>query len=127
MIDAQVLSEKLKYLIIMESKPKFEILKFFVDVSFVDYEKKTEIEDYSVDMKFDYTGRIDASSNDFGFDVQKMMNLMSDYVSRYIITPDGKISKSYDAAFVDEGAIWSIDYEYDQKHHFNTSFKVMYV
>jgi hypothetical protein len=76
-------------------------------------------------MKFDYTGRIDASSNDFGFDVQKMMNLMSDYVSRYIITPDGKISKSYDAV-VDEGAIWSIDYEYDQKHHFNTSFKVMY-
>jgi hypothetical protein len=125
MIDAQVLSEKLKYLIIMESKPKFEILEFFVDVSFVDYEKKTEIEDYSVDMKFDYTGRIDASSNDFGFDVQKMMNLMSDYVSRYIITPDGKISKSYDAV-VDEGAIWSIDYEYDQKHHFNTSFKVMY-
>jgi hypothetical protein len=125
MIDAQVLSEKLKYLIIMESKPKFEILEFFVDVSFVDYEKKTEIEDYSVDMKFDYSGRIDASSNDFGFDVQKMMNLMSDYVSRYIITPDGKISKSYDAV-VDEGAIWSIDYEYDQKHHFNTSFKVMY-
>ena len=125
MIDAQVLSEKLKYLIIMESKPKFEILEFFVEVSFVDYEKKTEIEDYSVDMKFDYSGRIDASSNDFGFDVQKMMNLMSDYVSRYIITPDGKISKSYDAV-VDEGAIWSIDYEYDQKHHFNTSFKVMY-
>jgi hypothetical protein len=125
MIDTQVLSEKLKYLIIMESKPKFEILKFFVDVSFVDYEKKTEIEDYSVDMKFDYTGRIDAGSNDFGFDVRNMMNLMSDYVSRYIITPDGKISKSYDAV-VDEGAIWSIDYEYDQKHHFNTSFKVMY-
>ena len=125
MIDAQVFSDKLIYLNIMESKTKFEILEFFVDVSYVDYEKKTQIEDYSVDMKFDYTGAIDASSNEFGFDVQKMMNLMSDYVSRYVITPDGKISKSYDAV-VDEGAIWSIDYEYDQKHHFNTSFKVMY-
>lgn len=124
MIKEEVLSEKLKYLIMMSARPKFEILEFGVDFEYNDYKKKDILAGYTVDIKFDYHGRIDETPRDLGRDIETMMSKMSDHVSGYIITPEGKISQDYDA-YVD-GVIWSIDFEFDQKHDFNTSFRVSY-
>lgn len=121
MINGEVLKEKLKYLIMMSARPKFDILAFDVDFEI----SNGKIEQYTVDVNFDYLGRIDESPRDLGMDIATMMDQMNGHVGEYIVTPDGKLSQDYDA-YVDEGVIWAIDFEFDQKHHFNTSFRVTY-
>lgn len=125
MINEEVLKEKLKYLILMSSRPRFEILAFDVDFLYNDHKKKDIIIEYTVDIKFDYHGRIDETPRDMGVDIATMMDQMNSHVGFWIITPEGKFSKDYDA-YVDEGVIWGIEFEFDQKHEFNTSFKVTY-
>lgn len=125
MINEEVLTEKLKYLIMMASRPKFEILDFSLDFDYNNYNKKDYLSEYTVDIKFDYHGRIDETPRDMGMDIATMMDLMNGHVGEYIITPEGKISQDFDA-YVDEGVIWGIEFEFDQKHEFNTSFKITY-
>lgn len=125
MINQEILTEKLKYLIMTESGKRFEIFKLHVELEFEDYEKREKISEYTVDIEFDYNGRIDERPADMANDIIYMMNLMEGIVGNYIITPEGKIRQDYDA-FVEEGIIWSIDYVFDEKHIFNTSFKVIY-
>jgi hypothetical protein len=124
MINEEVLTEKLKYLIMMASRPKFEILQFGLDFEYDNHEKR-KILMYTVDVKFDYTGRIDGTPSEIGSDIERMMSIMSSHIGTYFITPEGKISQDYDA-YVDEGVIWVIEFEFDMKHNFDTSFKVTY-
>lgn len=125
MINEEVLKEKLKYLIMMSARPKFEILLFDVDFEYNYNDLVKTISEYTVDIKFDYHGRIDETPRDMGMDIARMMDEMNGHVGDWIITPEGKLSQEYDA-YVDEGVIWEIEFEFDQKHHFNTSFKVTY-
>ncbi len=113
MINEEVLTEKLKYLIMMASRPKFEILQFGVDFEYDNHEK-TKILMYTVDVKFDYTGRIDETPSEIGSDIERMMSIMSSHIGTYFITPEGKITQDYDA-YVDEGVIWAIEFEFDMK------------
>jgi hypothetical protein len=125
MIKEEVLKEKLKYLILMSSNPKFEILSFDVHFEYDNYDEKDIIREYTVDIKFDYYGRIGESPRDMGMDIISMMNQMKTHIGSWIITPEGKFSQDYDA-YVDEGLIWDIEFSFDEKHEFNTSFKVTY-
>ena len=59
MIDEKVLSEKLKYLITMNSKSThFDIMNVYIEFDYVDQEH-TKIANYDIDVKFDYQGAIE--------------------------------------------------------------------
>jgi hypothetical protein len=129
MINEEVLSEKLKYLIMSEMSKKFEIFEFHVEFMYTDGEKRDILEEYDIDIKFDYQGVIDSSSSSFGADIDRMSEQLRGIIMTYTITPEGKI-KSGDtdtfSTFVDEGMIWGLEFEADTKHIFNMSFKVNY-
>ncbi len=128
MINEQVLSEKLKYLIMSEMSKKFEIFEFHVEFMYTDGIRNT-LEEYDIDIKFDYHGSIDSESSRFGADIERMSEQLRGIIMTYTISPEGKI-KSGDAdtfsTFVDEGMIWGFEFEADTKHIFNMSFKVNY-
>ena len=128
MINEQVLSEKLKYLIMSEMSKKFEIFEFHVEFMYTDGMRDT-LEEYDIDIKFDYHGSIDSESSRFGADIERMSEQLRGIIMTYTISPEGKI-KSGDAdtfsTFVDEGMIWGFEFEADAKHIFNMSFKVNY-
>jgi hypothetical protein len=128
MINEQVLSEKLKYLIMSEMSKKFEIFEFHVEFMYIDGMRDT-LEEYDIDIKFDYHGSIDSESSRFGTDIERMSEELRGIIMTYTISPEGKI-KSGDAdtfsTFVDEGMIWGFEFEADTKHIFNMSFKVNY-
>ena len=128
MINEQVLSEKLKYLIMSEMSKKFEIFEFHVEFMYTDGMRDT-LEEYDIDIKFDYHGSIDSESSRFGTDIERMSEELRGIIMTYTISPEGKI-KSGDAdtfsTFVDEGMIWGFEFEADAKHIFNMSFKVNY-
>jgi hypothetical protein len=129
MINEEVLSEKLKYLIMSEMSKKFEIFEFHVEFMYTDGEKRDILEEYDIDIKFDYQGTIDSESSSFGADIERMSETLRGIIMTYTITPEGKI-KSGDtdtfSTFVDEGMIWGLEFEADTKHIFNMSFKVNY-
>ncbi len=128
MINEQVLSEKLKYLIMSEMSKRFEIFEFHVEFMYTDGIRNT-LEEYDIDIKFDYHGSIDSESSRFGADIERMSEQLRGIIMTYTISPEGKI-KSGDAdtfsTFVDEGMIWGFEFEADTKHIFNMSFKVNY-
>jgi hypothetical protein len=128
MINEQVLSEKLKYLIMSEMSKRFEIFEFHVEFMYTDGIRNT-LEEYDIDIKFDYQGTIDSESSSFGADIERMSETLRGIIMTYTISPEGKI-KSGDAdtfsTFVDEGMIWGFEFEADTKHIFNMSFKVNY-
>jgi hypothetical protein len=128
MINEQVLSEKLKYLIMSEMSKRFEIFEFHVEFMYTDGIRNT-LEEYDIDIKFDYHGTIDSDSSSFGSDIERMSETLRGIIMTYTITPEGKI-KSGDTdtftTFVDEGMIWGFEFEADTKHIFNMSFKVNY-
>ena len=128
MINEEVLSEKLKYLIMSEMSKKFEIFEFHVEFMYTDGMRDT-LEEYDIDIKFDYHGSIDSESSRFGADIERMSEQLRGIIMTYTISPEGKI-KSGDAdtftTFVDEGMIWGFEFEADTKHIFNMSFKVNY-
>ena len=55
MINEEILTEKLKYIIISESKKEFEIMNVALEMDFMNNDKST-IESYRVFVKFDYNG-----------------------------------------------------------------------
>jgi hypothetical protein len=126
MINEEVLSEKLKYLIMSEISKRFEIFEFRVEFDYIDYEVRDRIEQYDIDIKFDYHGTIDSESSAFGTDIETMSEDLRGIISNYTISPEGKIRSGDNDAFVHEGMIWGLEFEADMKHIFNMSFKVNY-
>jgi len=123
MIDVKILSEKLKYLIIMNSKPNFDIQEIYFDFDY----NKNKIDNYDVNIKFDYNGGLDNDINSFGYDIKRMSEKLQDIIDEYTITQEGKIIKgSTGKAFSTEGVVWSINYVADEKHIFDISFRVRY-
>jgi len=126
MINEEVLSEKLKYLIMSEISKRFEIFEFRVEFDYIDYEVRDRIEQYDIDIKFDYHGTIDSESSGFGTDIETMSEDLRGIISNYTISPEGKIRSGDNDAFVHEGMIWGLEFEADMKHIFEMSFKVNY-
>jgi hypothetical protein len=116
MESTKILSEKLKYLIGLESR-EFEI--FDLDVDFYNGNSG-----YQLFIKFDYFGLIDSAMPGFGTDVSKMIQKIENIVSKVTVTPERKISLSQEViveSFIDE-----IEYKIEDKHIFTVSFLVHY-
>ena len=121
MVDEKVLADKLKYLIIVDSKPNFNIMEVVVEL---EYDKDKLISEYSVDLKFDYQGRIDPEVWNFGQDISTMEGKLREIVGRYPITPQGKIQMGFTDYMISDGMIWDLQYVFDEKHLFEMSFKI---
>ena len=123
MIDVKILSEKLKYLIIMNSKPNFDIQEIYFDFDY----NENKIDNYDVNIKFDYNGTLDNDINSFGYDIKRMSEKLQVIIDEYTITQEGKIIKGDTGkAFSSEGVVWSINYVADEKHIFDMSFRIHY-
>ena len=126
MIKTDILSSKLKYLILMNAKStQFEIFDVWIEFDTTNNGKT--IFSYDVDVKFDYEGTIDFEMYSFVDDIQKMSDKLSELISEFMITSDGKIVKGENSnCFVSDPNIYHINYEVDTKHVFNLSYKFNY-
>jgi hypothetical protein len=127
MINEEVLSEKLKYLIIMNAKPKmFEVMNVYVEFDYID-QNHTKLANYDVDVKFDYTGSLEFEMYSFAHDIQRMSEKLRDILSEYIITEDGKIVEGKNSnCFSTDPMVFSIEYKVDEKHIFDLGYKFTY-
>jgi hypothetical protein len=124
MINEELATEKLKYLLMTETGRDFEILDVGIDFNYTDYDKRDKLEEYDVDITFDYLLTIDSQSYDFGVDIHRMSEKLETIISKYTFNSEGKIVKDSDSAFVDHGMIWKVDFIADTKHVFEMSFRV---
>ena len=120
MINEELLTEKLKYLIMSELQGKFEILEFRIDFS---YSEPQVLEAYDVDVKFDYLSTIDSQASDFGYDINKMSDAFREAVQKYQMNKEGKIVTNSEYV-VSDGMIWGIEFQADTKHIFEMSYNV---
>ena len=127
MINEEVLSEKLKYLIIMNAKPKlFEVMSVYIEFEYID-QNHTKLENYDVDVKFDYNGALDFDMYSFAHDIQRMSEKLRDVLNEYVITEEGKIVEGKNSnCFATEPMIFNIEYEADTKHIFDLGYKFNY-
>ena len=127
MINEEVLSEKLKYLIIMNAKPKmFEIMNVYIEFDYID-QNHTKLANYDVDVKFDYQGPLEFDMYSFVHDIQRMSEKLRDIINEYVITRDGKIVEGKNSnCFTTEPLVFSIEYEADTKHIFDLGYKFNY-
>jgi hypothetical protein len=120
MFNEEVLGQKLKYLIMMEIREKFDILEFAVEI----FEDKGEISDYIVEIKFDYLKAMDGDMPNLTKDMNKVFNQIADAIEKYSISKQGKIDTNL-SNFVHPPQVWDIDFIYDEKHVFNVSYRVI--
>ena len=127
MINEEVLSEKLKYLIIMNAKPKqFEIMSVYVEFNYTDNSHE-KLESYDVDVKFDYNGSLEFEMYSFAHDIQRMSEKLRDVISEYIISQDGKlINGNNSKCYPSDPMVFSIEYKVDEKHIFDLGYKFNY-
>jgi hypothetical protein len=124
MINEELATEKLKYLLMTETGRNFEILDVGIDFNYTDYDKRDKLEEYDVDITFDYLLTIDSQSTDFGIDIHKMSEKLRNIISKYTFNSEGKIVKDSNTVYVDIGMIWRVDFSADTKHEFEMSFRV---
>ena len=127
MINEEVLSEKLKYLILMSAKRNmFEIMSVYVEFTYTD-ESHEKLESYDVDVKFDYEGSLEFEMYSFAHDIQRMSEKLRDIISEYIINQDGKIINGNDSkCYPSDPLVFSIEYKVDEKHIFDLGYKFNY-
>ena len=126
--DDKILSEKLKYLISMESSGKFERLELDIDI---EYENVFSLKDgerdlyaYFMYVKFDYLMPMSHDSVSLPTDFKHVIELFEKkYLSSWGLTRKGKIKKS-EHDLVDFSWIDSIDYKFEERHIFRMSFKM---
>jgi hypothetical protein len=124
MINEAVLSEKLKYLVMMDTRGKFEIFDFGVAI----VESGGRIERYEVNMECDYLGVIDPDIGSFINDIKKALAILEEVLSEHTISSDGKLVRgSSSDAIVSESSIWKFNYVTDSKHLLDLSFIIQYV
>ena len=127
MINEEVLSEKLKYLITMNSKSThFDIMNLYIEFDYVDQEH-TKISNYDMDVKFDYQGPLDFDMYSFAHDIQRMSEKLRDILNEYVITEEGKIVSGKNSnCFTTHPLIFSIEYKADEQHIFDLGYNFTY-
>jgi hypothetical protein len=127
MINEEVLSEKLKYLITMNAKPnQFDIISVYIEFEYTD-DTHQKLEVYDIDVKFDYQGAIEFDLYSFAQDIKLMSDKLQKIISEYVITEDGKIvSSSNSNCYATDPLIFNIDYEVDTRHIFDLGYKFRY-
>ena len=127
MINEEVLSEKLKYLILMNAKSSlFEVLNVYIEIEYVD-QNHTKLANYDVDVKFDYQGSLEFEMYSFAHDMQRMSEKLRDILSEYVITEEGKIVEGKNSnCFTTDPMVFSIEYKVDETHIFDLGYKFTY-
>ena len=127
MINEEVLTEKLKYLITTNAKLKqFDVMKIFIDFEYAD-QNRQKLGAYDVDVQFDYEGILDFDMYNFAHDIQRMSEKLRDVVNEYVISKEGKIvSRENSNCYTTEAMVYKISYEVDTKHVFNLGYKFNY-
>ena len=127
MINEEVLSEKLKYLILMSAKRnQFDVMNVYVEFNYTD-ESHEKLESYDVDVKFDYEGSLEFEMYSFAHDIQRMSEKLRDVISEYIISQDGKlINGNNSKCYPSDPMVFSIEYKVDEKHIFDLGYKFNY-
>ena len=127
MINQDVLSEKMKYLILMNAKPEmFEVFNVSVEFEFTD-QTHTKIQAYDIDIKFDYHGALDFEFNTFTHEIRTMSEKLTDVLHQYTFTKDGKIVRGENSNCWSSGPlVFNIDYAADEKHIFELGYRFHY-
>jgi predicted AlkP superfamily phosphohydrolase/phosphomutase len=127
MINEQVLSEKLKYLILMSAKRNmFNVMNVYVEFNYTD-ESHEKLESYDIDVKFDYEGSLEFEMYSFAHDIQRMSEKLRDVISEYIVSQDGKlINGNNSKCYPSDPLVFSIEYKVDEKHIFDLGYKFNY-
>jgi hypothetical protein len=127
MINEEVLSEKLKYLILMSAKRnQFDVMNVYVEFNYTD-ESHEKLESYDVDVKFDYNGSLEFEMYSFAHDMQRMSEKLRDVISEYVISQDGKlINGNNSKCYPSDPLVFSIEYKVDEKHIFDLGYKFNY-
>jgi hypothetical protein len=127
MINEEVLSEKLKYLILMSAKRnQFNVMNVYVEFNYTD-ESHEKLESYDVDVKFDYEGSLEFEMYSFAHDMQRMSEKLRDVISEYVISQDGKlINGNNSKCYPSDPLVFSIEYKVDEKHIFDLGYKFNY-
>ena len=127
MINEEVLSEKLKYLILMSAKRnQFDVMNVYVEFNYTD-ESHEKLESYDVDVKFDYEGSLEFEMYSFAHDIQRMSEKLRDVISEYVISQDGKlINGNNSKCYPSDPLVFSIEYKVDEKHIFDLGYKFNY-
>lgn len=114
MIDEKKLESKYRYLLMTEVGKYFNILDFNMEFSYNTKGGGNLINEYEVNIKFDYNGPIDADLENFFSDVRRPMNELYNTVSKILITRDGKfkIGSEIEDNYVLHGPmLWDMDYQ----------------
>jgi hypothetical protein len=115
MINEEILSEKLKYLISYDLTTYFNVMEFYLDIDYVN--NKESIERYMITIKFDYLGAIDVNVDFFCGDIKNMVNKLRNSITKYILSPKGKIISGSDNNFAaDAGLIIDMRFVADSAH-----------
>jgi hypothetical protein len=127
MINEEVLAQKLKYLITMNSARWFDVEDVYVEFDYVD-ESREKLSNYDLDITFDYHGRIDIMLSEFLIDVQSMSDKLKDILMEFVITEEGKIvnGKGSNVYVLDNPFIFSTQYKADELHKFVLGYKFNY-
>ena len=127
MINEEVLKEKLKYLITMNSAKWFDIQDVHVEFEYTD-ESREKLSNYDLDITFDYHGRIDLELSEFVRDVEKMANTLQTHLLEFVVNQEGKIvnGKNTNVYALDPPLLFSADYKVDELHKFVLGYKFLY-
>lgn len=127
MINQELLIEKLKYLILMNSKTtQFKIEDVYVELEYLN-QSHTKISNYEIDVRFDYEGSLEPEIHSFTHDIKMMSLKMADLLAEYVITEDGKIVSNQEGnVTIGEAMVWKMDYRADELHYFDLSYRFGY-
>ncbi len=126
MINEQVLTEKLNYLIKMNAAKWFDIQDIYVEFEYTD-ESREKLSRYDLDITLDYHGAIDLELSEFVRDVVKMSNELQKYLLEFVVNQEGKIvSGNNSNVYALDPLIFSADYRVDEKHKFVLGYKFLY-
>jgi hypothetical protein len=124
MINEEILTEKIKYIIISESGKEFEIMDVSLEMDYL-FNDKLTIESYRVFVKFDYNNAIDPDLHYFTKDITRMSEKMRNIISKYVIDSKGKLIQGGENTSISEGDIWTLDFAADERHIFDMSYLIV--
>jgi hypothetical protein len=126
MINEEVLAQKLKYLITMNSARWFDVEDVYVEFDYTD-ESREKLSNYHLDITFDYHGRIDIMLSEFLSDVQTMSDKLKDILMEFVVTEEGKIINGKGSnVYTLDPFIFSTKYKADELHKFVLGYKFNY-
>jgi len=127
MINEQILSEKLKYLLMVSAREnQFDIISFDVEFDYTNNERE-QLDGYDINIKFDYEGALDSYMHYFSQEIESMSDKLRGILNSYVISEDGKLVSGEDSnCNANEGMVWNIEFEADTKHIFNMTFNFIY-